>query len=297
MCANWDSGMRLLFGILVCGTLMCLSGCFGGEREAMQREEEKSRNNLQKIQEAYERFEQNNDPADYYPLQVGMTWHYRATFGDQKPRSVVVRATGEEEFEGKKCVVLDYDAKNIRLMRVEKDGVYWHRKAYPAVLILKLPPRAGEQWIVDYKTPTPVPEQVKETYSVATAEEVTVPAGKFSALRVTVDYASRPGDFPDTTIRQQYRFWYAPEAGLVKMTLADGNGRTIATSELEKFEKPLVQARPAGMRRADMPGRMPPGRPGSDGARRGQNLQELQEAYDRFEKKKEPSESARPDQK
>jgi len=55
--------MRPLIGILVCSVLMCPPGCFGGEREAMQREEEKSRKNLREIQEAYDRFEKKEPSA------------------------------------------------------------------------------------------------------------------------------------------------------------------------------------------------------------------------------------------
>jgi hypothetical protein len=68
MCANWDSGMRLLFGILGCGALIGLSGCFRGEREAMQREEEKSLKNLQELQEAYDRFEKKKEPSGSAPV-------------------------------------------------------------------------------------------------------------------------------------------------------------------------------------------------------------------------------------
>jgi hypothetical protein len=55
--------MRALLGILVAGALMCLSGCFRGDSDAMERDAEKSRKNLQEIQEAYDRFEKKEPSA------------------------------------------------------------------------------------------------------------------------------------------------------------------------------------------------------------------------------------------
>jgi hypothetical protein len=55
-------------GVLVCGALMCLSGCFRGDREAMERDADKSRNNLQELQEAYDRFEKKKEPSGSAPV-------------------------------------------------------------------------------------------------------------------------------------------------------------------------------------------------------------------------------------
>ena len=60
--------MRHLIGILVCGALMCLCGCFRSDSDAMERDADKSRNNLQELQEAYDRFEKKKEPSGSAPV-------------------------------------------------------------------------------------------------------------------------------------------------------------------------------------------------------------------------------------
>ena len=55
--------MRALMGNLACAALTCLPGCFRGDRDTMRKAEEKSRHNLQELQEAYDRFEKKEPGA------------------------------------------------------------------------------------------------------------------------------------------------------------------------------------------------------------------------------------------
>ena len=59
--------MRSPIGILVCGAVMCLCGCFRSDSDAMERDAEKSRKNLRELQEAYDRFEKNKETSGSAP--------------------------------------------------------------------------------------------------------------------------------------------------------------------------------------------------------------------------------------
>jgi hypothetical protein len=99
-----------------------------------------------------------NEPADYFPLQKGNTWNYKAG-----SLTVVVKAADEEKIGETMCmrletslngmllnhehvaVVKDKDGKEIGVRRYATGG----QAIDPPMWILKLPPKKGEEWSVD----------------------------------------------------------------------------------------------------------------------------------------------------
>jgi hypothetical protein len=84
----------------------------------------------------------------------------------------------------------------------------------PPKQYLPNPPVAGQTWEWTGKDPTQMERHEKSR--VVGFENVTVPAGKFRAVKVTSEQTG--GSIPMTKT-----FWYAPGVGLVKTTTTGGS--------------------------------------------------------------------------
>ena len=159
--------------------------------------------------------------ANYFPTAVGTKWEYEAT---EYTRAGTVKT--EETQEVAEVVVGKDGASTVRVetrtkgqkrvvsykMRVTDAGV-WSTEYMgggvidPPQQILKLPLKDGSKW--EYE------ERGREVYTTTVtagaAEEVTTPAGKFTAVPITVVTQSRAGKY-------ESKFWYADGVGLVKST-------------------------------------------------------------------------------
>jgi hypothetical protein len=165
--------------------------------------------------------------SEYYPLEVGTTWIYKA-----KDKSYTVKVAKHEKVGDVMCARIEVSVgdkvTNTEHISVEKDGVYRHsigEKTFkPAVCILKLPVKKGDTWKVDSKAGE---EPVKFEYT-ADEEEIQVPAGKYKAIVTkTSEFESAPGTKARITV------WYAKGVGMVKTAMKDGTRE--GTLELEKF--------------------------------------------------------------
>jgi hypothetical protein len=161
--------------------------------------------------------------GDYFPLRVGDSWTYRNT----EEGGYTLKVVSEEPQAGVPSRFVVELSSGVKILNTysKTDGwVLWHAERYPEHEGLEAkyePPRqylrnplaVGLEWEWRGKDPTQVERSEKNT--VAGVEDVTVPAGKFRAMKVvcTVTGGATP------MIRTN---WYAEGVGLVKSTTEGG---------------------------------------------------------------------------
>jgi hypothetical protein len=171
-------------------------------------------------------------PPDYFPLRVGDWWSYRSTTGDGKTSEYTMKVMSEDA--GVFLVQIE-SAWPIEEWYSKPAGwVVWHKEAYPKSgqsaafsperRYLQNPLAAGASW--SWKGKGNLGVDVDETSSVAGPEAVTVPAGKFQAVKVVTKLTQ--GGTPVTKT-----YWYANWVGLVKATTDTGSVQS--TSELVDY--------------------------------------------------------------
>lgn len=161
--------------------------------------------------------------ADYFPLRVGDSWTYRNTEAGGYTLKVV-----SEEPQGngptRYVVELTSGAKIINTFSKVEGWVLFHSENYPEHEGLQAtydPPKqylpnplvVGREWRWSGKDPTQSEHQ--ESSRVVAVEEVTVPAGKFRAMKVVTEITG--GGAAKTRSN-----WYADGVGLVKSTTESG---------------------------------------------------------------------------
>lgn len=171
--------------------------------------------------------------ANYYPLQLGATWRSRFTF-DGRTCEVVTRIAKIEKIDGVELARLEASVSDApspastEHLRATPEGVFRQRynglEVEPPLCLLKYPIREGETWKADFKAGS---EEVKGTCRVLPAEEVTVPAGTFTAARVLLE-------INDGRMTIKTTYWFAPDLGIVKQTV-DIGGRS-GVLELQEYE-------------------------------------------------------------
>lgn len=161
---------------------------------------------------------------DYFPLQAGYSWTYRSTVGDTE---YTVKVTGEEKqadgtirYDAEKLagakVLLSYSKPNGWVLLLsekypEHEGL--EAKYEPAKQYLKNPLVAGAKW--GWKGKDYTQTDLEEDNRVTAAEAVTVPAGKFRAMKVVTKVAGTTASMTKTN-------WYSDGVGLVKSTTEGG---------------------------------------------------------------------------
>jgi hypothetical protein len=172
----------------------------------------------------------NPDKFNYYPVEVGNTWHYRVN-ANGKITNFSARISKHENINGEALARLD--TLNVpvteHLAQTEK-GVFRHRfngsQVSPPLPLLPYPPNVGAKWQGEFTTEM---EKGKNRYfgEIQKEETVEVPAGKFKTLRVSIK-VEQNGPMVQTT------YWFAKDVGFVKQS-ANILGATILM-ELERFE-------------------------------------------------------------
>jgi hypothetical protein len=160
---------------------------------------------------------------DYFPLQAGYKWTYRNLEEGGYTLSVV-----KEESPGEGPVRFTIELlSGVKVHRVyskAKDWVLFHSEDYPEHEGLKSsydPPRqylpnplaAGQKWEWSGKDPTQV--EYRESSRAVDFEDVTVPAGKFRAMKVVTEVSG-------ASILKIRTNWYADGVGLVKSATEAG---------------------------------------------------------------------------
>jgi hypothetical protein len=165
----------------------------------------------------------------YMPLKVGTTWEYASG-----PKKVTVKVAAHEELPNVgKCAKLVSDAggntTNEHLM-VNKEGIFRVRAngndITPPILVLKFPPKKGEEWTINSKT-----DRFAIKGKVAIADETKVTVGK-------EEYTTFLVKTSDLTMGDQSasnEAWYAKDRGMVKQHFRIPGASLDVTLELEKF--------------------------------------------------------------
>jgi hypothetical protein len=165
---------------------------------------------------------------DYYPLGLGATWEYvRNQDADNVWHEEVTKA--DDRDGGRVATVritpgtpnaTAYDTS----YRADKDGWYFVTQGSvsydPPAKFISADPKAGDTWELNYKLNG---TEYAATATVGEAEEVTVPAGTYTAVPVTVTFG-KPAQ------RRAYTNWIVPGVGMVKQV---AGGRV--TQELKSY--------------------------------------------------------------
>ena len=169
--------------------------------------------------------QQATAPApDYFPLRVGDSWTYRSTNGDTQYSLRVLSEEKQadrtiryevEKLAGAKILASFSKADGWVLMHSERypehEGL--EAKYEPARQYLKNPLRAGSQW--GWKGEDYTKTEIEEMNQVVGPEDVTVPAGKFRAMKVVSTVGGAAAPLTRTS-------WYADGVGLVKSMTESG---------------------------------------------------------------------------
>ena len=169
--------------------------------------------------------------SPYYPMQIGATWSYRA--GEAR---FVYKATKHELIGKTMCARIEMfqDGKMVGSedLYVKDESVYRlasdDKVIEPAVLILKLPPKAGEAWNIESKAMgKSSPETLKGTFT-ENEEETAPPAGKYKAVTVSCE------DLDANGAKYSFKTYYAKDVGMVRQETTAGGLKVVI--ELEKYE-------------------------------------------------------------
>jgi hypothetical protein len=161
-------------------------------------------------------------PADYFPLRVGDSWTYRNT----EEGGYTLKVLSEEPQQNGPVRYVVELRSGVIIQNVYSKAAGWvlfHSENYPEHEGLKAtyePPRqylpvplvAGQKWEWNGKDPTQV--EYREKSRVVGPETVSVPAGKFRAMKVTTEITGF-----STKVRTN---WYADGVGLVKSVTEAG---------------------------------------------------------------------------
>lgn len=167
--------------------------------------------------------------ADYMPLKVGNKWLYKADFGGQTVE-VGQSVAKIEKKDGKDIaqVETEFGGQVITEQISSSDkGVFRYsfqgQPVDPPIQALKLPAKKGDTWDVKFSVQG---QEMKAVMKTEGEEEVTVPAGKYKAVIVSMEMDAMGQKVAVTS-------WFAPNVGIVKQKFDLGG--ISGTSELEKF--------------------------------------------------------------
>ena len=184
---------------------------------------------------------QPTPPPDYYPLPTGAYWNYKTTTSMGNESEFTMTVCGpDEQADGSTLTKVEVFSTLAFYSWYSKPSgwVKMHREASapdsqfaydgwyePVKDHLKNPLGVGDTWSWEGKRPGMIATDLTETNTVEAVEEVTVPAGTFSAVKVITE-----GDQGGSTFKRTY--WYANRVGFVKGIVEANNGQFSSTSEL-----------------------------------------------------------------
>jgi hypothetical protein len=163
------------------------------------------------------------EPLLFHPVQKGARWVYEQ---NGREYTCVITASEENAKTGMTTVTISQEGPNgtftqLKKVAVGSSGVLWlENTAGPfdePYWLLKSPVRERDEWT--FRTSGPGIANMKGTMRAAKVEEVEVPAGKFSAVRIEQEATFLTNGEPDGGFCQT--FWFAPGIGLVKWTCGD----------------------------------------------------------------------------
>jgi hypothetical protein len=154
----------------------------------------------------------------YYPTQKGtkgvfaegqIEHRWEVSSSEQKGEETIVTITWE--FAGKTTTYqkVSVSAKGLYRLGIREFEI-------EPYCMLKFPVKTGEKWEYQFARQPPGLRGEWGTVTVEAVEEVTVPAGKFNAVRVEMVVSQVNG--APLEKEERFTYWYNPEVGLVKMT-------------------------------------------------------------------------------
>jgi hypothetical protein len=160
----------------------------------------------------------------YFPMQVGAKWEFQSPAG--KNTSEIA---GIDTVRGVECAKVQTTfGENVSFehIGISPAGIcrldYGINQLEPAVLLLKLNPKAGDKWDIVLT----MDNEKCKGISTVTEEDVKVPAGTFHALCVTTIVESK-GSIATT------KLWYVKGVGMVKQFALFGTQQI--TNELIRY--------------------------------------------------------------
>ena len=161
--------------------------------------------------------------SDYFPLQVGYSWTYR----NIEQGGYTLKVLSEEPHEGGPARYVIELSAGVTILQTFSKGpgwVFFHAEKYPEHeglestyepprQYLPIPLKIGQKWQWSGKDPTQV--EFHESSRVVGPETVTVPAGKFRAMKVVTEISGNSAVKTRTN-------WYADGVGLVKSSTEAG---------------------------------------------------------------------------
>ena len=174
---------------------------------------------------------------DYFPLNAGDSWKYQSTTADGKHSDFTIKVLNQETENGNPLYLVETVStfQPIHDWYSKPSGwVLLHREEYvktgakaefqPTRQLLKNPLGNGDSW--QWKGKGMMGLDIQESNNVSGPDTVSVPAGKFTAMKVTTSVTQ--GGAPVTKT-----YWYAPGVGLVK-SMTD-TGAVKSTTELVEY--------------------------------------------------------------
>ncbi|HJZ90194.1 MAG TPA: hypothetical protein VKE40_04935 [Gemmataceae bacterium] len=161
---------------------------------------------------------------DYYPTTVGTRLVYDLDNGDSE---LALRIVAVEEKGAEKVVTVEQRGATRWLafeqISISEKGLreveHFGQVSEPWYL-LKFPIKAGDKWDVEWSQ-KPGIDGKKGTVTVIDEEEVTVPAGKFKAVKVERVYTEENGKALDKPFKVSV--WFAKGIGRVKVVPTEGS--------------------------------------------------------------------------
>jgi hypothetical protein len=180
---------------------------------------------------------------DIYPLAAGNEWVFSDRGGDGTPNLDRVRQViGRTTFEGQpawevKEAAADGTGVTRFTARLTKQGLFvhpfdQHTRKDQERQELKFPMKAGTRWQADVQVfAGGRPETEPWVYVVRNPEQITVPAGTFTAVRIDAESAGYGTAYP-----QYVRTWYAPGVGVVRYQIGTDPEAKDRILELRRYK-------------------------------------------------------------
>ena len=169
--------------------------------------------------------------AQLYPLAQDAEWHYtmHTEKGDAEMSYQVAKLESEADQEAYRVeMVLDKKIVLTEQLNQTPEGLFRTQlqdaKLSPPLLLLKNPVKSGEQW----RTKTQIGAQELTIECQVESERVSVPAGEYDAVKLTVSTQANESDIRST-------YWFAAGVGIVRQEAKIGDEPTMSI-ELTSYQ-------------------------------------------------------------
>jgi len=157
----------------------------------------------------------------FYPTVIGTRWVYRYETGKRKDEATFV-VTAVERKADRILVSVEGQGKDAPYAKfvfsLPEKGLIATRIDQSTIVpfgIIKLPPKAGDEWGVDL-TPASPDSQFRGTAKNCGLEKVTVPSGTYEAWKVVITWLDL-----DDVKTPPWESWYVPGVGVIKNSFGD----------------------------------------------------------------------------